>query len=264
MLQVVSDPWAYIALLWKLQYNLHLQPHVTVVCGRITPLYPRAEIYFELVLCTQQMHSVSALSRKTLNIYPIHVSPPLPKHKYKVKGLLCICAFAFSFAFLILHFVILEKNTVCLACWRNTDIFTEKVESYMTEENPGEMCGSFAWISTERFGPCDGNRPWSFIKVLQSSLFPLLFFFKYDDWGCLDAELIWTKNKYLLKQDLRSLVSQKVCSGIKQCIALGADFLGWCLICVNCEILILLHLYGKDQACEQIVLLLKTGQAPLN
>lgn len=69
---------------------------------------------------------------------------------------------------------------------------------------------------------------------------------------------------YLLKQDLHFLVSQKVCSGMKQCIALGAGFLGWCLICMNCEILILLWLYGKDQAREQIVLLLKTGQAPLN
>lgn len=51
---------------------------------------------------------------------------------------------------------------------------------------------------------------------------------------------------------------------MKQCIALGADFLGWCLICTNCEILILLRLYGKDQAREQIILLLKTRQAPLN
>lgn len=106
-------------------------------------------------------------------------------------------------------------NIFCLSCWRYTAIFTEKVKSYVMEENPVEIRGSFAWISTERFGLWDGNRPWSFTKVLQSSLFPLLFSFKHDDWSCLDAELIWTKNKYLLKQDLHPLVSQKVCSGMK-------------------------------------------------
>lgn len=139
-------------------------------------------------LCTQQMHSINVLSVKALNIYPVHVNPPLPKYRSTVRDLPCICDFACT--------VLLERNACCTACWRNTDICTWESEIL---PDRGKICGSFAWISTKRFGPWDGNRPWSFTKVLQSSLFPLLFSFKYDDWSCLDAELIWTKNKYLLK-----------------------------------------------------------------
>lgn len=61
------------------------------------------------------------------------------------------------------------------------------------------------------------------------------------------AGAVWIQNLFeleisiFLKQNLNSPMSQKVCSGMKQCVAFCVVFLGSCLICVNCEILLLLY-----------------------
>lgn len=61
-------------------------------------------------------------------------------------------------------------------------MFTEKLKSFMPEENPIGAVGNLAQESAERLGPWGGNTHWSCNNEPQCSLFPLLFSSRCDDW----------------------------------------------------------------------------------